>query len=50
VKNGKIALLSLVDTEGDKTVAGMRAREVPRSFGVDNELAVENSEAKSTEK
>jgi hyperosmotically inducible protein len=50
VKNGKITLLGVVDTEGDKTVAGMRAREVPGSFGVDNELAVENSEAKSTEK
>jgi hyperosmotically inducible protein len=50
VKNGKITLLGVVDTQGDKTVAGMRAREVPGSFGVDNELAVENSEAKSTEK
>jgi hypothetical protein len=28
----------------------MRAREVPGSFGVENELAVEKSEAKSTEK
>src|ERR1700736_2465099 len=50
VKNGKITLLGVVDTEGDKTVAGMRAREVPGSFGVENELAVETSEAKSTEK
>ena len=50
VKNGKITLLGVVDTEGDKTVAGMRAREVPGSFGVENELAVENSEAHSTEK
>jgi hyperosmotically inducible protein len=50
VKNGKITLLGVVDTESDKTVAGMRARGVPGSFGVENELAVEKSEAKSTEK
>jgi osmotically-inducible protein OsmY len=50
VKNGKITLLGVADTESDKTVAGMRARQVPGSFGVENELAVEKSEAKSTEK
>ena len=50
VKNGRITLLGVVDTEGDKTLAGLRARDVPGSFGVDNELAVEKSEAKSTEK
>jgi len=43
VKHGRITLLGVVDTEGDKTVAGMRAREVPGSFGVENELAVEKS-------
>jgi hypothetical protein len=43
VKQGRITLLGVVDTEGDKTVAGMRAREVPGSFGVENELAVEKS-------
>jgi BON domain-containing protein len=48
VDRGKITLLGVVDTEGDKTVAGMRAREVPGSFGVDNELVVENSPPKST--
>jgi BON domain-containing protein len=48
VKNGKITLLGVVDTEGDKTLAGIRARDVPGSFGVDNELAVEKSEQKST--
>ena len=50
VKNGRITLFGVVDTEGDKTLAGLRARDVPGSFGVDNELAVENSEANSTEK
>jgi hypothetical protein len=38
----------VVDTEGDKTLGGLRARDVPGSFGVDNELAVEKSERKST--
>ena len=47
VKQGRIILLGVVDTEGDKTVAGMRAREVPGSFGVENELAVEKLAPKS---
>jgi hyperosmotically inducible protein len=47
VKNGKITLLGVVDNESDKTVAGMRAREVPGSFGVENELVVEKDQ-KST--
>ena len=42
VKNGKITLLGVVDSEADKTIAGMRAREVPGSFGVENELVVDN--------
>jgi BON domain-containing protein len=44
VKHGTITLLGVVDTESDKTVAGMRAREVPGSFGVENELAVEKAQ------
>jgi osmotically-inducible protein OsmY len=48
VKNGRITLLGVVDAESDKTVAGMRAREVPGSFGVENELVVEKSKPKST--
>ena len=48
VKNGKITLLGVVDNESDKTVAGLRAREVPGSFGVENELVVEGSKPKST--
>ena len=47
VKNGKMTLLGVVDTESDKIVAGMRAREVPGSFGVENELVVEKSDLKS---
>jgi hyperosmotically inducible protein len=48
VKNGRIALLGVVDSESDKTLAGLRARGVPGSFGVENELAVEKSQRKST--
>jgi hyperosmotically inducible protein len=48
VKGGKITLLGVVDNEQDKTVAGMRAREVPGSFGVDNQLMVERAPQSST--
>jgi len=47
VKNGRITLLGVVDAENDKIIAGMRAREVPGSFGVENELVVERPEPKS---
>jgi hyperosmotically inducible protein len=47
VKGGKIMLLGVVDSEADKTVAGMRAREVPGAFGVENELVVENQSKSS---
>ena len=50
VKGGKITLLGVVDSESDKTVAGMRAREVPGSFGVENELVVENQSKSSAKK
>jgi hyperosmotically inducible protein len=49
VKNGRVTLLGVVDNEGDKTIAGMKAREVPGSFAIDNQLMVER-EAKSTKK
>ena len=42
VKNGRVTLLGIVDNESDKTVAGLRAREVPGAFGVDNQLVVES--------
>ena len=48
VKNGNITLLGVVDSESDKTVAGLRAREVPGSFSVENELVVEHSGRRST--
>jgi hyperosmotically inducible protein len=49
VKNGKITLLGVVDSESDKTLAGMRAREVPGSFGVENDLMVDK-QGQSTSK
>jgi hypothetical protein len=42
VKNGKITLLGVVDSEADKNVAGLKARGVPGAFGVDNQLMVES--------
>src|ERR1700716_1172221 len=42
VKQGQITLLGVVDNESDKTIAGMRARGVPLSFGVVNDLMVDN--------
>ena len=42
VKNGRTTLIGIVDNEADKTVAGMRAREVSAVFGVENELVVDN--------
>src|SRR3954467_12651998 len=41
VNHGTITLLGVVDSENDKTVAGLRARGVPGAFGVENELVVE---------
>ena len=41
VKNGRIMLMGIVDSESDKTMAGMKAKEVPGAFGVKNELTVE---------
>ena len=49
VKNGRITLLGVVDSEQDKIVAGMKARQVPGAFAVENELMVD-SDQKSTRK
>jgi hyperosmotically inducible protein len=40
VRNGRTLLVGTVDNEGDKTLAGVRAREVPGVFGVENDLIV----------
>jgi osmotically-inducible protein OsmY len=38
VKNGHTTLVGMVDTESDKILAGVRARDVPLVFSVTNEL------------
>jgi len=43
VKNGHVALEGVVDNEGDKNFAGMRANGVPGVFSVTNNLQVEPS-------
>ena len=43
VRNGRVSLLGMIDNEGDKVIAEMRAREVPGTFGVENNLIVENA-------
>jgi osmotically-inducible protein OsmY len=41
VKTGRTMLLGIVDSETDKTLAGVRAREVTGVFGVENNLIVD---------
>ena len=40
VNNGRTTLVGIVDNESDKTLAGVRAREAPLVFSVENELIV----------
>lgn len=41
VQGGRVKLLGVVDNETDKTVAGMAARGVPGTFGIENDLVVD---------
>ena len=43
VENGHITLLGVVDNDGDKNIAGIKAHGVPGAFGVVNDLVVENT-------
>ncbi len=43
VKGGRITLMGVVDSESDKTLAGMRARDVIGSLAVENELTIHRS-------
>src|SRR5262245_32155834 len=43
VKGGHVSLEGVVDSQGDKNVAGIRANGVPGVFSVTNNLQVENS-------
>ena len=47
VKNNQITLEGVVDTEGDKTVAGMQANSVNGAMKVTNNLRVGNEKSKS---
>ncbi len=50
VKNGHVTLDGVVDNEGDKNVAGMRANQVPGTFQVTNNLRVVNSRGEGKKK
>jgi hyperosmotically inducible protein len=43
VKNGRVALEGVVDSEADKNLVGLRANGVPGIFSVTNNLRVESS-------
>jgi hyperosmotically inducible protein len=43
VKNGHVSLEGVVDNQADKDLAGIRAKSVPGSFSVDNNLQVGES-------
>lgn len=43
VKNGHVKLEGVVDNQTDKDIAGMRAKGVPGTFSVDNNLQVQPS-------
>jgi hyperosmotically inducible protein len=43
VKNGRVSLEGVVDSEGDKNLAGLRANSVPNVFEVKNNLVVKSS-------
>ena len=42
VKNGKVTLEGIVDSEPDKQMAGMQANQVPGTFQITNNLRVIN--------
>ena len=46
VKNGRVTLDGVVDTETDKNLAGMRANQVPGTFQITNNLRVVPSQSK----
>ena len=43
VKNGHVTLEGVVDSDADKNMAGLRAKGVPRTFSVTNNLQVVSS-------
>lgn len=47
VKNGNVTLEGVVDSDGDKNLANLKANQVPNVFSVTNNLNVGSSEKKS---
>lgn len=47
VKNGNVALEGVVDSDGDKNLANLRANGVPNVFSVTNNLRVGSNDSKS---
>jgi hyperosmotically inducible protein len=45
VANGHVTLYGIVDSKMDKTVAGLRAGQIPGAFSVDNKLVVKGNPA-----
>ena len=43
VNNGHVTLVGVVDNEGDKNLAGLRANQVPNVFSVTNDLRVQGA-------
>jgi osmotically-inducible protein OsmY len=46
VRNGRVTLEGVVDSEADKNLAGMRANQVPGTFQITNNLRVVPSSGK----
>ena len=47
MNNGRVTLVGVVDSETDKTMAGMRANSVPGILSVQNDLMVPPKKSKS---
>jgi len=50
VKNSHVLLLGVVDSESDKSIAGMQAKTVPGVFSVENDLIVAQKPPKAEKK
>ncbi len=48
VQNGHVTLYGAVNSTMDKTVAGLRAGQIPGAFSVENKLVVEGKDARQT--
>jgi len=50
VQNGNVTLSGVVNSSGDKALAGILANQVPSVFAVDNDILVENAESRKAAK